>query len=62
MSDGEYVCPKCKNTITVDYWDWTGGECSCGQEWFWDEDMDYESKWPAARIDGEIVMLAERIK
>ena len=34
MSDGEYVCPKCKNTITVDYWDWTGGECSCGQEWF----------------------------
>lgn len=61
MSDAEYVCEKCGNIIPVDYWDWSGGDCSkCGAEWFWDEDQDYEHKWPAMKIDGKYIILAKR--
>ena len=61
--DFKYICPKCGGTIVItDWWDWVGGECSCGQEWFWDEDMNGDSKWPVTRINGELTILLKREK
>ena len=60
--DFKYICPKCGETIITDWWDWSGGRCSCGQEWFWDEDMNGDSKWPVTRINGELTILLKREK